>query len=167
MDLSKSSKCLLFLSFHKHQKRQIGTIFQIAALIDLSDIYQQANSLITLLGITQDKSKRVKRALHKAEATSQWRRRWSIDSPLLLHMQHLSTIITCLFSRLSKVRILPSAADHTKKADLEGAWVHRTLFQGKQLPSEPANELKNDLTLNKHVLYFGCTPLASLAEFTT
>lgn len=30
-------------------------------------------------------------------------------------MQHLSTKITCIFLRLSKVRILPNAADHAKK----------------------------------------------------
>ena len=32
---------------------------------------------------------------HKAQATSQWRRRWSTNSPFLLHEQHLSTTMTC------------------------------------------------------------------------
>jgi hypothetical protein len=35
--------------------------------------------------------------------------------PFCLHMQHLSIKITCLFRRLSIVRILPIAADHAKK----------------------------------------------------
>jgi hypothetical protein len=46
---------------------------------------------------------------HRAEATSQCRRIWSTDSPSRLQRQHLSTIIMCLFLRLSKVRILPRA----------------------------------------------------------
>jgi hypothetical protein len=115
-DLSKFSKHLLFLSFHKHQKRQIGIIFQIVALLGLPDVHQQVNSSITLLGITQDKPKWVNRALYEAEATSQWRRRWSTDSSFLLHLQHLFIIITCFFLRLSKVRILPRAAGHTEKS---------------------------------------------------
>jgi hypothetical protein len=48
--------------------------------------------------------------------------------------------------------ILPRVADQVKKAALEGAWVCQTLFQGKLLPSEKANELYKDLTLNKPLL---------------
>jgi hypothetical protein len=86
---------------------QIGTIFQSATLLGLPDFHQQANKLITFLGITQDKPNQVKRAFHRAKVTAQWSRMWSIDSPFLLHKQHLSTIITCLFQRLSTIRILP------------------------------------------------------------
>jgi hypothetical protein len=110
---------------------------------------------ITLLGITQEIPKRVKRVLHKAEATSQWRRKWSTDSPLLLHKQHLSTIITCLFLRLSKVRILPRVAGHTKKAAFKGARVRHTLFQGKRLLSEQSQGAKG---LNLEQTSFGRDP---------
>jgi hypothetical protein len=144
---------------------QVGTIFQIAAL-SLPEVYQQANRSITLLGITQDKPKWVKRALHRAEATSQWRRRWSIDFPFLLHMHHLSTIITCLFLRLFKVRILSRAADYAEKAALEGAWIYHTLFQGKRLPSEQANDLNKDLTMNKPLLEETHQSLYSLSLLT-
>jgi len=51
-DLFKSSKHLLFLSFQTHQKRHVGTIFQIARLIGLPDVHQQANKSMTLLNIT-------------------------------------------------------------------------------------------------------------------
>jgi len=142
IEFSWSSKHLRFLSFQTHQKMQIGTIFQTAALLGLPDFHQQANKSITLLGITQDIPNRVKTWVHRVEATSQWRRRWSTVSPSLLHKQHLSTMMILLFLRLSTVSILPRAADHEKKAALEGAWVRHTLFQGKQLPSEPFKDLK-------------------------
>lgn len=61
-NLSKSLKYLLFISFHTHQKRQIGPIFQIAALLGLPDVHRQANKSITILSITQDIPKRVKRS---------------------------------------------------------------------------------------------------------
>jgi hypothetical protein len=67
----KSSKHLRFLSFQTHHKIQIGTIFQIAALLGLPDFHQQANKSITLLDITHDIPKRVKMLFHRMEATSQ------------------------------------------------------------------------------------------------
>jgi hypothetical protein len=130
MELSKSSKHLRFLSFQTHQKMQIGNIFQIAALLSLPDFHQHTNKSITLLGITQDIPKRVKMLFHREEATSQWRTRWPIDSPSLLHKQHLSIMMICLFLRLSTVRILHKVADHEKKTTLEKAWVRHSHFQG-------------------------------------
>jgi hypothetical protein len=165
VDLSKSSKHLLFLqklpptfgtclflSFQTHPKRQIATIFQITALLSLLHVHQQANKSITFLSITQDIPKQVKRAIYKAEVISQWRRKWSTDSTYLLHKHHLSTIITCLFLRLSSVRILPRKADHEKEKNPKGAWVRHTHFHGKRLPSKQAKELKKELTLNKPLL---------------
>jgi hypothetical protein len=131
---------------------QIGTIVQTAALLGLPNFHQQANKSITLLGITQDIPNRVKTWIHRVEATSQWRRRWSTVFPSLLHKQHLSTMMIFLFLRLSTVSILPRVANHEKKAALRGAWVRHTLFQGKRLPTEPAKELKKVLTLNTRFL---------------
>jgi hypothetical protein len=45
---------------------QIGTIFQIAALLGLPDFHQQANKSKSLLGITQDLPKQLKILAHKA-----------------------------------------------------------------------------------------------------
>jgi len=47
---------------------------------------------------------------------------------------------------------LARAADHAKKATIEGAWVRHTLFKGKRLPLEQVKELKKDLTLNNPFL---------------
>jgi hypothetical protein len=55
--------------------------------------------------------KATKKNFHKAQAIAQWRRIWSTDSPILLHIQHLSITMTCRFLRLSMVRIFPMAAD--------------------------------------------------------
>jgi hypothetical protein len=152
MDLSKSSKHLKIYFLPNTKKIEIGPIVQIAALLGLPDFHQQANKSITLLGITQYIPKRVKMLFHKAEATSQWRRRWFTDFSSLLNKQHLSIMMICLCLRLSTVRILHRATDHAKKAALEGAWVRHTLFQGKHLPSKQAKEMKKDLTLNNPFL---------------
>jgi hypothetical protein len=71
IELSKSSKHLRFISFQTHQKMQIGTIFQIAALLGLPKFHKQVNKSITLLGITQDIPNRVKRVFHREEAALQ------------------------------------------------------------------------------------------------
>jgi hypothetical protein len=81
-------------------------------------------------------------------------------------MQHLFTIIACIFLRLSKVRIMPRATDHSKKTTLKRAQVWHALFQEKQLPSDPAKELKKDLTLNKPLLEETHQSLSSLPLLT-
>jgi hypothetical protein len=120
-EFSRFSKHLRFLSLQIHQKMNIGTIFHVVALLELPDFHQQARRSSTLLGMTQEIPKREKMLFHRAEATSQCRSIWSTDSPYRLHRQHLSTMIMCLFLRLTKVRILPRAAAHVKKAALGGA----------------------------------------------
>jgi hypothetical protein len=57
-----------------------------------------------------------------------------MDFPFL-DMQHQSIIMTFLFLRLSKVKILPSAVVQTKKATLLGALFLQMLFQGKERPA--------------------------------
>jgi hypothetical protein len=69
-ELSRFSKHLRFLSLQIHQKRQIGTIFHVVALLDLPDFHQQATRSSTLLGMTQEIPKREKMLFHRAEATS-------------------------------------------------------------------------------------------------
>jgi len=131
MVLSLCSNCLLLCSLYKHHKRQQGTIFHTTALHERPPVHQQANKSTTREGITQERLKRLKMTFHRARATSQWRRRWSTDSPFILHMQHLSITMTRFFLRLSKVMIFPCAAIQAKKATFKGTLVRHILFQGK------------------------------------
>jgi hypothetical protein len=141
-ELSRFSKHLRFLSLQIHQNKHIGTIFHDVALLDLPDFHQQETRSGTLLGMTQEIPKREKMLFHRAEATSQCRRIWPTDSPSHLHRQYLSTMIMCLFLRLSKVRILPRAADQVKKAAIGGAWDSHTIFQGNRVPPKHIKETK-------------------------
>jgi hypothetical protein len=45
------------------------------------------------------------------------------------------------------VRIFSRAADHEKKATIEGTWVSHTHFQGKRVPIGQVKKWKKDLTL--------------------
>jgi hypothetical protein len=56
-------------------------------------------------------------------------------SLLLSHMQHQFTTTTCLFLKLSKVKIFPNDAVHTKNATLEKALILQMLFQGNGEPA--------------------------------
>jgi hypothetical protein len=55
-----------------------------------------------------------------------------MDSPLFLHMQHHSTIITLIFLKLSKVNIFHKTADHMKNTTLEEALTLNIFLQGKK-----------------------------------
>lgn len=61
-------------------------------------------------------------------------------SPLLLHMQHQSTTMTCFFLKLSKVQIFPNDVAHTKYATLKGALILQMFFQGNGEPAEVQSE---------------------------
>ena len=92
-DLSKSSKCRLFLSRQMHHIKQWGTATQIAAFQCLLNFpCQQANSFTTVFSIIQWMQNKVNTIDHKSKARGQWIRRWSTDSPFLLHIQHQSKI---------------------------------------------------------------------------
>ena len=47
---------------------------------------------------------------HKSLAASQWRKRWSMDIPLNLHIPHQSIIVITHFLKLYFVKILPFVA---------------------------------------------------------
>ena len=100
-DLSKSSKCRLFLSCQMHHIKQWGTTIQIAAFRCLPNFpCQQANSSTTVFGIIQWMPNKVDTINHKSKARGQWIRRWFTDSPFLLHIQHQSKIKIFNFLRL-------------------------------------------------------------------
>jgi len=82
-------------------------------------VHQQAYKSTTLLGITQESPKRLKDAFHNAQATSQWKKGWTMDSSFLLHIQHLSTTTKYRFLNLFTVRVFPKATDQEKKNTLK------------------------------------------------
>ena len=71
---------------------------------------------------TKQTKKKKKTIDHNSYAIWQWRRRWSTDSPHLLHIKHHSNTTICLFQRLSVVKILPKAAVQEKNATLGGTF---------------------------------------------
>lgn len=68
------------------------------------------NNSTTSCGMTHFTPKRLNTDTQKTLATLDWSRRWSIDSVLFLHMQRQSITMTCIFLRLSKVKIFPSVS---------------------------------------------------------
>jgi hypothetical protein len=106
-------KISLTNSLQKHHKRQDDTIFHTAALQVLPIVHQQAIKSTIRLGITQDSPKQLKRIFHKAQATSQWRRRWSTNSQFFLYIQHLLITITCCFLRVTPIwKLMKDACLH-------------------------------------------------------
>ena len=104
-----------------HHIKQRGTAIQIAEFWCLPNFpCQQANSSTTVFGITQWMPNNVNTIDHKSKAIEQWMRRWSTNSPFLLHIQHQSKIKIYCFLRLSIVKIIPKAAVHTKKSNSRG-----------------------------------------------
>jgi hypothetical protein len=119
---------IYFPPLQRHHIMKDGTIFHIRAFQSLSKYpFQQAKSFTTQLGITYTNLTRLTivfhRALtytnltrltivfHRALVISQCSKRWSTDSPLFLHIQHQSTIMTCCFLRLSMIKIFPKVID--------------------------------------------------------
>ena len=136
-DRSQPSKLLEFHSHQIHHIKQCGTNLQITILrcrLKLQD--QQSNKSTTLCGITQQTPNKQKIILHISKAIWQWRRRWSTNSPHLLHIKHHSRTTRCLFRRLSIVRILPKAAVQEKNATRGGTFDCHTIFQGKEMTLE-------------------------------
>ena len=102
-----------------HHITECGTTLQKTIFLCLPKWPCQAKrSSETLSVITHRSSNKFHTMVHNSKAMGQWRRRWSIDSPFLLHMQHQSTIITPLFHKQTVVGIFPKAAVHEKKATL-------------------------------------------------
>ena len=109
---SESLKCLAFLSLHKHQTRQWGTIFQTRReLWRPSCPSQPLKSSSTVQGITHWIPNMLNTKAQRSEAMEQCKNKWSTLSPLRLHIQHHSWRIRPRLRRLSMVRTFPNAAD--------------------------------------------------------
>ena len=87
IDLSLSSKHLLFLSLQRHHNKQWGTINHIYPFRWQPNLpCQHAKSPTTNCSITQLTPNNPNTIAHISIATGQWRKRWSTNSPLHLHM---------------------------------------------------------------------------------
>ena len=84
---SQPSKLLAFLSRQMHQIKQWGTNFQTSMWQCRANFPCQAsNNSRTVLGITHWIPNKQKIKDHNSQAMEQWSRRWSTDSPHLLHI---------------------------------------------------------------------------------
>ena len=84
-----------------HHIKQWGTAIQIEEFRCLPNFpCQQANSSTTVFGITQWVPNKVNTIDHKSKAIGQWIRRWSTNSPFLLH-------------KLQQYKISPISLTHT------------------------------------------------------
>ena len=82
---------------------------------------QQSYKATTRLGITQCIPNRDKTVSHISLTTVQWRNKWSMVSPSILHIQHQLTRIMFRLLKFSVVKIFPKPTVHIKKATL-GGW---------------------------------------------
>ena len=97
-----SSKCLSFpsndlefLSHRMHQKTQWGIELHSSLIFDLPlPTLQQSSRSITPRGITHCIPNKLKIKYNNSLAIGQCKRRWEVDSPLALHIQHQSITIT-------------------------------------------------------------------------
>ena len=84
---SQPSKLLTFLARQMHQIKQWGTNLQTSMWRCCANFPCQAsNNSRTLWGITHWIPNKQKTKNHNSQATRQWSRRWSTDSPHLLHI---------------------------------------------------------------------------------
>ena len=105
------------------------TIFQMVERCFPNQFLQIKKKELTNLGITHWIPNIAKASHHKAWENLQWRRRWSTDSPLQQHKQHLLTRDWLLLTRLSMVSS-PSLAVVHKKDTCLGTFAHQMHSQG-------------------------------------
>lgn len=84
--------------------------------------FQQHTRSKTFFGMTQDIPKREKVKHHISWEKEQCNNKLSIDSSLILHMQHQLVRVKFLLIRLSKVKILPEEAIQTMNEILLGTF---------------------------------------------
>ena len=86
-DCSHLSKQQALLPLQIHHIKQCGTSLQKSILRCHPNLpSQDSNNSITLSDITQCSPNKQNINDHNSQATGQWSRRWSTDSPHLLHM---------------------------------------------------------------------------------
>jgi hypothetical protein len=128
--LSLSSKSLISFSpntLHHTEHNHLSNSFTLRT----TKVSSPTRRSLTRQGMTYTKPNKPKIEIHKALAILQWSRRWSMVSPLFLHMQYQSITVIFHFLKLFKVMILPKATDQAKKATFKGALLRQIHLQGK------------------------------------
>ena len=127
--LSTPSKLLEFLSHQRHQNMQRGIISHSFLHLALwQPAPQQYNNSKTPPGITHWISKMLKIKFQISLAAMHCNRRWDINSPLSLHMQHQSSIIICCFLKLSVVRMQPQGSSPHKECHSRRSFSYPNTF---------------------------------------
>ena len=114
---SQSSKVLafLFLQIHPPQTMWHGPP-NLPMLMSTQLTLPTSQEINHHWGITQFIPNKLKITTHISLATGQWRKKWSMDSPSALHIQHQLTKMMFLLFKLPAVNIFPRATDQRKKA---------------------------------------------------
>ena len=126
------SKLLAFFSCQMHQIKQWDTNFQTSMWRCHANFpYQVSNNSRTVWGIIHWIPNKQKTKDHNSQAMEQWSRRWSTDSPQLLHIASVKHYHTS-FTKVAIVKILPKEADQEKKATLGGTFECHIILHGKE-----------------------------------
>ena len=126
------SKLLAFFSCQMHQIKQWDTNFQTSMWRCHANFpYQVSNNSRTVWGITHWIPNKQKTKDHNSQAMEQWSRRWSTDSPQLLHIASVKHYHTS-FTKVAIVKILPKEADQEKKVTLGGTFDCHIILHGKE-----------------------------------
>ena len=111
LDRSPQSRVLIFLSL---QRFHITVRLETAMGLSFTT-FQELNHRIWHHPRSQTIPNNAKINHQIFVVKEQWSSKWLINSPLLLHIQHQSTINKSLLRRLSNVKFFPIVAIHSKK----------------------------------------------------
>ena len=127
--LLEPSKHRLFLSRQMHRIKQWETTIKITPLWWWPNFNcQHARNSTRVFGIAQYIPNKVNIIDHNSKTIGKCNKKWSTDSPLLLHKQHQSRINTFLLRKLSIAKIVPKVAIQTKNATLEATFCFQILL---------------------------------------
>ena len=133
MDNTPSSKAIEFLAFQITQNKYNGPKSHATFLcLPTKEPLQPMRVFLTESGKTQETPKKERSKVHISLVLSQWRRRWSIDSPHFWQRKHLFAKAQPLFCKWSKVKTLPHEASHAKKLILGWAQDIQIIFEGNK-----------------------------------
>lgn len=112
---SSSSKIYQLHSFHMHQNKKTGAIYQTTILFLSSPLNLHSRSFLTETGNTYFKLKTTKRKVQSTLVLSQWTKIWLVDSSSSLQRLHLLTMDHPSFINISTVTIVLQTVSHAKE----------------------------------------------------
>ena len=167
MDSTPSSKAIEFLAFQITQNKHNGPICHATFLfLPTKESLRPMRVSFTECGKTQETPKKERSNVHTSLVLSQWRRKWSIDSPHFWHRKHLFAKAQPLFCNRSNVKTLPHKASHTKKLILGCAQDIQIIFEGKEATNTGCNALYKDFTEKTPSFYSTNLTLSSSSTLT-